>query len=77
MGCQHQLRHTGIFMGILLVVVGTFLLLGQMHLLGDITRYWPVALIAIGIAQIFGRARGLNRPRRLHGGDSRYGSANF
>ncbi|HUI81527.1 MAG TPA: DUF5668 domain-containing protein [Bryobacteraceae bacterium] len=76
MACRGELRNAGIFAGVLLVVIGSFLLLGQMHLLGDITRYWPVALIALGIAQIFGRARHLGRPRSDNG-ENRYGSANF
>jgi len=76
MAC-HQTRHAGIFMGVLLVVIGSFLLLGEMNLLGDLTRYWPVALIALGIAQLFGRARHITTPRRPNGGENRYGPANF
>lgn len=74
MAC-HQMRNAGIFMGVLLVVIGSLLLLAEMDVLGDITRYWPVALIALGIAQLFGRARYSNRPRRSNGGEDRYGAA--
>lgn len=76
MAC-HQMRNAGVFMGVILVVIGTLLLLGEMHLLGDLSRYWPVGLIALGIAQLFGRARYINRPRRPEGGENRYGAANF
>jgi len=76
MAC-HQRHNGGIFLGVLLVVGGTLLLLGQMHLLGDLTQYWPVALIALGIAQLFGRTRHIDRPRRPNGGENRYGPANF
>ena len=76
MACQ-QTRHAGIFMGVLLVVIGSLLLLGEMHLLGDLTRYWPIALIALGIAQLFGRARGIDRPRGPQDGENRYGPANL
>jgi hypothetical protein len=65
------------FLGVLLVVIGSLLLLGEMHLLGDLSRYWPVGLIALGIAQLFGRARYITRPRRPNGGENRYGPANF
>jgi len=75
MSCQHQMRGVGMFLGVLLVVLGTFLLLGEMHLLGDLTRYWPVALIALGVAQLFGRARHVER--RPHAdGENGYGPAN-
>ena len=76
MAC-HQTRNAGMFLGVLLVVIGSLLLLGEMHLLGDLSRYWPVGLIALGIAQLFGRARYINRPRGPNGGENRYGSANF
>ena len=75
MAC-HQMRNAGIFMGVLLVALGSLGLLAEMNMLGDITRYWPVALIGLGIAQLFGRARYLNRPRRSNGGENRYGPAN-
>ena len=75
MACR-ELRNAGIFAGTLLILIGSFLLLGEMHLLGDITRYWPVALIALGIAQIFSRARRLTRPHRVNEPENRYGSAN-
>jgi len=75
MSCQHQMRGVGMFLGVLLVVMGTFLLLGEMHLLGDLTRYWPVALIALGIAQLFGRARHV--PRAPHSDrENGYGPSN-
>jgi hypothetical protein len=70
------MRNAGIFMGALLVVIGSLLLLGEMNLLGDLTRYWPVGLIALGIAQLFGRARYITRPRGSNGGENRYGPAN-
>jgi cell wall-active antibiotic response 4TMS protein YvqF len=70
------LRDAGIFVGLLLVAVGAFLLLGAMDLLGDITRYWPVALIALGVAQIFGRPRAFARPRSENE-ENRYGSASY
>lgn len=76
MAC-HQMRSAGILMGVILVVIGSLLLLGEMHLLGDLSRYWPVGLIALGIAQLFGRARYINRPSRPNGGENRYGPANF
>jgi hypothetical protein len=76
MAC-HQMRNGGMFVGILLVVVGSLLLLGEMHLLGDLSRYWPVGLIALGIAQLVGRARHINRPRGFDRGENRYGPANF
>jgi hypothetical protein len=76
MAC-HQMRNGGIFLGVLLVAIGSLLLLGEMHLLGDLSRYWPIGLIALGIAQLFGRARYINRPRRPNGGENRYGPANF
>jgi hypothetical protein len=76
MAC-HQMRHAGIFMGILLVALGSLGLLAEMHMLDDITRYWPLALIALGIVQLFGRARQLPRARRPDGGENRYGPANY
>ena len=75
MAC-HQMRNGAIFFGVLLIVSGVVLLLAGMHLIGDLSQYWPVALIALGVAQMVGRTRSI-RARRSGDRENRYGSPTF
>src|SRR5690606_26684578 len=50
--------------GLILLVVGLFFLLQQLDLFywRDFTRFWPVLIIIIGLATIFGAFNGKNHP---------------
>ena len=47
------------FIGIVLVIVGAVLLLERLDIIeGDLGTYWPLLLVAVGVAMIFNRLRG-------------------
>jgi hypothetical protein len=56
---------------IVLIVIGIIFLLNTLHLIEfrEISRYWPVILIIVGVAMLYGRIAGLRSHRP-------YGSAN-
>ena len=47
------------FIGIVLVIVGIVLLLERLDIIeGGLGTYWPLLLVAVGVAMIFDRLRG-------------------
>ena len=62
MKCRHQgsaghSRHSGLLIGGVLIILGVFLLLSKLGVLGDfeIKTFWPLILVAVGIVKLFGR----------------------
>ena len=58
-------RFRRLFLPLLLIAIGAFLQLGQLGLGIDWGRFWPVALIAVGILILSGGMRRRNRRRRF------------
>jgi hypothetical protein len=57
---------------IVLIAIGVLFLLDTLHLVEfrEIGRFWPVILIVIGIAMLYGRLTGLRSHRRYDNGNS-------
>ncbi len=53
-GYDRRGRGGGIALGIVLVLIGALVLVGQFTSLADVWRLWPLVVVAIGVASLFG-----------------------
>ena len=62
--CSGDLMGKGIIPGIIIIIVGVLFLLGNYGLVPDISKLWPVILIAIGIGVFFKHSECCNESKK-------------